>query len=455
MRIVPFPGRDETGPEDAWQAELEAALSGEAEGAAADVWRELRADVRALAPAMTPEFECELGERLAVQGARGPRGATAAERASAHHPLAPAFAASAEPVSSSGIFTGPAKSERRRAATSRSRRRLGGLSSFGPKRAVLGAATVAALVVAVLIAGPLGAGNTPTGKPTPRSQSAPSHADLEAPAATHTSAAASRAANGTLAQSAPAASGGAASSSPATSGASSAGGEANASGRVQHRAAILSLSASATEVQTVADRVARLATNLGGFVQSSQVQVLAPQEGTSHAELDLRLPSAKLTAALAALGQLAPVRFENQSLQDITNAYNAARQRLGDAIAERQALLRALAGASTEGQIDSLRERLAQSRRAIAQAQSAFKAVSQRASTSEVEVTVLGDARAASEGLTLHRGLHDAGRVLVVTLAVLLIALAILVPAALLILALTSAHRAWLRYRRERVLDGT
>ncbi len=145
---------------------------------------------------------------------------------------------------------------------------------------------------------------------------------------------------------------------------------------------------------------------------------------------------------------------ESQSLQDITNTYDAARQRLGDATAERRALLRALAGATTEGQIDSLRERLSQSRGAITQARSALQAVSQRASTAEVEVTVLGDAHAASEGLTLHRGLHDAGRVLVVTLAVMLIAAAILLPLALLIVALATARRSWRRYQRERVLDA-
>ena len=157
--------------------------------------------------------------------------------------------------------------------------------------------------------------------------------------------------------------------------------------------------------------MSRLAVSDGGFVQSSHVQV--QQAGTSEANLDLSLPSAKLSAALASLGQLAPVRAESQSLQDITNTYDAARQRLADATAERQALLRALSKATTEGQIDSLHERIAQNRGAIAQARLSLQAVSQHASTAEVEVTVLGDAHAGSEGLTLHRGLHDAGRVLV------------------------------------------
>jgi hypothetical protein len=407
MRIVPFPGRGETGPDDAWHVELEAPLNGESEGAAADSWRELRADVRALAPAMTPEFERRLRERLAEQGAQRLREVSPAEPRR-------------EP-------------NKQRSGWLRPPVRLGVVAGLVASGAI-------AAVVVVLVAG---SGRTGTGPiaSAPSVKAAPSSVGGDARVG------ANRAANGAAGASAVPSSG-AAASAPA------AGAEAGAPGRVQQRAATLSLSTSASEVQTVADRVARLAASLGGFVQSSQVQVLAPQEGTSHAELELRLPSAKLTAALAALAQLAPLRSESQSLQDITNAYDAARQRLGDATAERQALLRALAGASAEGQIDSLRERLAQARRAIAEAQSAFHAVSRRASTSEVEVTVLGDAHTASEGLTLHRGLHDAGKVLVVTLAVVLIAVAALVPLALLVLALAIARRAWRRHQRERVLDG-
>jgi vacuolar-type H+-ATPase subunit H len=221
---------------------------------------------------------------------------------------------------------------------------------------------------------------------------------------------------------------------------------------VQQLAASVSLAPTPSDVQATADRVARLAVSDGGFVESSHVQV--QRGGASEANLSLRLPSAKLTAALASLGQLAPVRAESQSLQDITDAYDAARRRLADATTERQALLRALAQAVTQGQIDSLRERLSQARSAIAQARSSLQAVSRRAKTAEVEVTVVGDARAANEGLTLSRGVHDAGAVLTVTLDVLLVLVAILVPAALVLAGLATALRAWRRYHRERALDA-
>jgi vacuolar-type H+-ATPase subunit H len=318
--------------------------------------------------------------------------------------------------------------------------RLPGLSGAGAGlAAVAGIATIGALIAAVVIAGPWQAGTGPTGASVPPQRAVSSNVGAR------TSTGAIGAGKGAAVESTASAPGGADSNAPAASGV------AAASGRIQQLAASISLSAIPSEVQTVADRVTHLAVSFGGFVQSSQVQV--QHEGSSRGELDLRLPSAKLSGALASLGQLAPVLAESQSLQDITNTYDAARQRLSDATAERRALLRALSRATTEGQIDSLHERISQNRGAIAQARSALQTVSQHASTAEVEVTVLGDAHTGSEGLTLHRGFHDAGRVLLVTLVIVLIAAAILVPLALLAAALAAARRMWLRYQRERILD--
>jgi hypothetical protein len=427
MRVIPFPGGSDTGPQESWLAELEAALNGTGAGPRADAWCELREDVRALASPMDPEFERQLSERIAQWSARSAVGQP--YRPQESHPP-----------------------EERHRRPKQPRRRLGWLRPPRPRRLGPAAsiAAIGAVIAAVVIAGPWRAG-TGSIEALPHQPAASSnagraesfdHLGVSAPKG------AFRAAKSATAEGSTSASAGAASNAPAL--APAAGGVGSAPGRVQQLGASISLSAIPSEVQTVTDRVSALAVSDGGFVQSLHVSV---GQGTGEATLELSFPSTKLNAALASLGRLAPVHAESQSLQDITNTYNAAAQRLADATAERQALLRALAKASTEGQIDSLRERLAQNRGAIAQAHTAFQAVSQRASTSEVEVTVIGDAHAGSEGLTLHRGLHDAGRVLVVTLVVLLIAAAILVPLALALLALLTARRAWRRYRRERVLD--
>jgi hypothetical protein len=440
MRIVPFPGRREVPPSDDWHAALDAALNGEGEDAAADSWRELRAGVRALAPTIAPEFERQLGERLVEQAVRRPRHLAPMQRVQA----------GGTPAS---IGTARRRGrDRGHAATKQSPGWARRLLATGPRRAAVIATTVAAVVAAVLIAGPLGAGKRPIEEAIPQGSAGSAHLHMSAPAP------AIQAAKGTAVQGAEAAAGGAlartaggglASTAPAGVEAAVAG------GRVQQRAASIDLSAAPSEVQAVADRVTHIAANLGGYVQSSQVNVQAQahEAATSRAELDLKLPSAKLNSELATLGELAPVRSESQSLQDITNTYNAAQRRLGDAIAARRALLHALAAATTEDQIDSLRARLPQARRAISEAQSALQTVSQRASTSEVQVEVLGDRHATSEGLTLRRGLRDARKVLVTTLAVLLIASAILVPLIFVVLAFTVARRSWRRAQRERALD--
>jgi hypothetical protein len=386
MRIVPFPtGHDDDGAEQAWLAELESALSGDAQGPAAESWRELREDVRSLAPAMSAEFEHGLRERIL-------------ERNTAHRQHKLRLPRSTRPAIAAAL------------------------------------SLAIAVLVALVVAAPWREGRGPEAVPTPHSLSAPSR--TAAPSATDAPAKADE-------EAAPSAN---AAVAPSSSG------PASAPGRVQQLGASVTLAVTPANVQETADRVSRLIVRDGGFVQSSHVQTQQGRGG--EANLLLRLPSEKLSAALAALEQIAPVRDESQSLQDITNSYNAARQRLTDADAERQALLKALAKASTEGQIDSLHERLAQSRATIAGAHAALEAVSRRASTAEVEVSVLGDARASDEGLTLHRGLYDAGRVLTVTLIVLLIAAAVLIPLALVLMALMVARRAWRRQRRERALGA-
>lgn len=408
MRIVSFPADEPLPGQEAWIASLEDALRGESQDPDAGAWRELRDDVRSLAPVMTPAFEGSLAQGLERLGAlQG--GAVQADTRPPGEALAD------------------------------TRLRRGRRSLAAHRRPALAAAATAAvaLVAAVLIAASHGSGWIASA-PVERTPAAAQGASRPLP---------STPAQG-AATSAPAAK--AVEASPAL-GAVNAAGAASAPGRAQQLAASVTLGSTAANLQAISDQVAQLAVRDGGYVQSSNVQV--QQQGASEATLALRLPSAQLGAALGAIGRLAPIRAENQSLQDITDAYDAARQQLSDAEAEQRALLRALAAATTEGQIDSLRQRLSASRAAVARSHASVNAVSQRASTAEVEVSILGDVRAGSEGLTLHRGLHDAGRVLVVALIVILIAAAILVPLALVLAALAVGGSALRRYRRERVLN--
>ncbi len=439
MRIVPFPADEPLPGQEAWTAELEAALRGESQCPDAHAWRELRDDVRALAPTMTPAFEARLEQELERRGALEASAASARPRMR-----------SQDSARSARRISAGAPSASRPGAFARHRRGSRALASHRRSALAAAASVAVALVAALLISG--SHGSTPaieSPAPTPR----PPAAALSS-GARGQKAAASSAPSSTLAPSATlgaAAASERAQASPSVA-APSAAGAVSPPGREQQLAASITLGSTPQSLQATSDQVAQLTVRDGGYVQSSNVQV--QQQGASEATLALRLPSARLAAALAAIGRLAPVRAENQSLQDITGAYNAAHRQLSDAEAEQRALLRALAAASTEAQIDSLRARLAASRAAIARAQSSVNSISARASTSEVEVSILGDARAGSEGLTLHKGIRDAGQVLLVAVIAILILAAVLVPLALLLAGVAGARRTWRRYQRERALNA-
>ncbi len=392
MRVIPFPGRDGV----RLGAEIDAALNGELPGAQASALRELGEDVRALSPGPDAEFERELQARLAewARARREPRG-------------------------------------------SRLRRRIA--SSPGRSLALGGVgAALASLVLALVLVG--GAQNRDTAGTT-----FPPKSSIAAPQAAVGSEPAAGGPPGKRAIEH-------AAKLPGVSGAAEAASSAAAEpapGREQQLGASVTLATSSEGVQEAADAVSRLGTSYGGYVASSQVQVR--KGGSSEAQLVLSLPSAKLSQAIAALGRIAPERAVNQESQDITSSYEAARRRLGDDEAVRRALLRALAAASTQGEIESLRARLAGNRAALAGDREAVKAVSRRASTSQLEVTIAG--ASSGHALTLGRGLHDAGDVLAAAGAVVLIALAVLLPLGLLAFAGAAVSRAWRRRRREAALE--
>ncbi len=406
MKIIPFPTGADV-PDAAVIAELEAALAGAA-GPGANAWRQLSEDVRVLAAPIDPGFERTLGERL-------------------NSP------APAEDDPQPGA-SAPGRLQRWWAAhTTRSRVLTGG-----------GVGVLAALLLAIVIVGPFKSAGKGLhiGRGPALSQSSPAAAKTAAP----TSSRAAKADElGPSTESSAAASAPAVSAVPSTPASPS-------PARVEQLAASLTLGTTASEVQRVSDQIGRAVTAEGGYVASSQVQV--ESRGESGATLSLSVPSAHLARTLSALGRLGAVRAETQSQQDITDAYGASKRALADAVAERAALLRALAAASTQGEIESLHRRLALSGAAIDRARNAFGRISREASNSNVEVTVVGDSHTTG-GLTLGRGLHDAGRVLTVALGVLLIGLAALIPIALVALAFGLGARVLRRGRRERALRGS
>jgi hypothetical protein len=225
--------------------------------------------------------------------------------------------------------------------------------------------------------------------------------------------------------------------------------------RKVERSAQLTLETPTDKFDATTDDVVQTVDRFGGIVASSTIG--SDDEAGGQASFDLRIPTARLDEALAALSKLGHVAERSQDLQDITASFTSTQDRLADARAERRGLLRALARATTQGQIDSLRVRLRANSATISRLKGDLASLRRRADLSRVSLTVRGvegGAGAATGGDWSPRdAAGDALRVLEVMAGVALVALAIVVPLGLLGLAIALAARATRRRERERALD--
>ena len=220
------------------------------------------------------------------------------------------------------------------------------------------------------------------------------------------------------------------------------------------RNASLTLAPPADRIEQVADAVIRVADRVGGFVVSSSVTGSDGPAGA--AQLELRVPASELRRSLRELSELAHVRSRTQDSLDITGPTVTAADRLADARAERQALLRRLAAATTPNETDSIRAQLRFVRSRIARARGDLATLRNRANFATVNVDVepgSGAKPRESGSWGLGEALDDALAVLAVTLGVVLVAFGVLLP--LLVLGAFGwlTARTFLRRRRERTLD--
>jgi uncharacterized protein DUF4349 len=223
--------------------------------------------------------------------------------------------------------------------------------------------------------------------------------------------------------------------------------------RKQDRDAALVLATPRADIEDAADGVIQVTDRYQGFVLRSNVS--GGDEGRAGATLELRIPSDKLQPALRDLSELAHVRSRTQTTQDITARFVSARSRLNEAVAERRALLRQLARASTPNETASIRARLRLANRQIAAAQSNLRSLRNRVDFSTVSVAIEADesAKAADGGWSPGDALDDALGILKTTVGILLVSLAVLVPLAVLGLLAWAATSSLRRNRRERTLD--
>ena len=225
--------------------------------------------------------------------------------------------------------------------------------------------------------------------------------------------------------------------------------------RKVERSAVLALRTPEDDFERTTDAVIATVGRFGAIVASSQIG--AGDATGGEASFDLRIPTENLDRALAALSKLGHVTERNQSLQDITASFASAQERLTDARAERRGLLRALARATTQNQVASIKAQLRSVSSRIAGAKGELSSLRRRADLSRVDLTVRGDGEAGSGttggSWTPGDAAGDALRVLEVLAGIALVALAVLAPLALVGAGIALAVRGSRRRRRESALD--
>jgi hypothetical protein len=226
--------------------------------------------------------------------------------------------------------------------------------------------------------------------------------------------------------------------------------------RAVRQDAQLTLATPVDDVSAVSDRAIRVADRLGGYVQSSSVTATGHH---ASASLELKVPAARLSDALAQLSRLAHVKARSQAAEDLTDQRSALRAAVVDARAERDGLRKRLAAAATDSERAALRAKLQRAEHRIVVRQRRVAALNRDVAYATVDVTVKGTRRHAAAGASHGSGwtpgdaLHDAGRVLEVSLGIALVVLAVCVPLGLLAGAAAVAARVVARRRREHALD--
>jgi hypothetical protein len=223
------------------------------------------------------------------------------------------------------------------------------------------------------------------------------------------------------------------------------------------RSASIVLGTKPGEVAGAAAKVYSAVHAANGVVLNSSVE--SGKAGPTGASFSLLIPSRKLDDALAEFSKIAEVRSRHDATNDITAPTVGATEELRDSNASIEGLLKELGNVETEAERESVEARLREERRRHAAIRASLEHLHKRASMSEVSLRIVTNHGAGvvppgkdDSGWSVGDALHDAGHILTVAAGVLLIALAILAPIALIALLFWSLNRFRVRRLRERTL---
>jgi hypothetical protein len=229
-----------------------------------------------------------------------------------------------------------------------------------------------------------------------------------------------------------------------------------APGAKQIRSAQLDLSTQNVHVNAVAEEIFGVVGSDHGTVLSSHITTATRGSGGGYASFSLSIPTGNLQDAMTQLSRLhyVAVVSSNNSSQNVSRQYNSDQRQLTDAQALRTSLLKQLAAATTDQEIDSIKAQLKLAEQQITSWQNTLGSLQHRISYSNLSVQVnqnglpiIPVAKHHSSGFTISHAGHDAMRVLVVSAGVALITLAVMIPVGL-VAALLMWLWVWLRQRR-------
>jgi hypothetical protein len=218
------------------------------------------------------------------------------------------------------------------------------------------------------------------------------------------------------------------------------------------RTAELTLTAPDDELDRVADSIVRVTDRYAGFVLSSSVA--SGDESDRGGSFDLRIPAGSLRDALRDLSKLGHVRSRREAGRDVTPVYVSARDRLTAAKAERRSLVRRLAAADSDGEVESIRRRLDATSLRIERLRRELGALRERTDYVAVSVdleTEDGDGGSGGAGGT-RDAFDDSIGLLEGSLNLLVRALGVLIPLALVAGLGWLGGRLLRRRRREAAL---
>src|SRR5688572_1585615 len=224
------------------------------------------------------------------------------------------------------------------------------------------------------------------------------------------------------------------------------------SDRKIERSVALELESPVDQMARVAEQVTAVTNRHGGFVLSSSVST---GDDSAGGDFDLRIPATRLRPALRDLAALADVRTQSQTGRDVTREHVTAKDRLRAARAERRSLLRRLEVATTDEEAEAIRRRLDLVAGEINGLRGQLRNLRLRTDYAVVTVSLLpndGDEGGGAGGGSFDDAVGDAGDILVAVAGVIVRALAVALPLALLALLGWLGTRVVRRRQRESAL---